>query len=84
YEQRRGFLVLLRGPQELKLARGGLKVLAELGVIFELVDAERARTLEPGLNPDTALRAAIHLPQDGLGNCRQFAQRLRAEAEHHG
>lgn len=84
YEQRRGYLVLLRGPQEVKLARAGLKVLAELGVNFELVDGERARAIEPGLNPDTALRAAIHLPQDGVGNCRQFAQRLRAEAERLG
>ncbi|MDE2452746.1 MAG: FAD-dependent oxidoreductase, partial [Burkholderiales bacterium] len=84
YEQARGCLVLLRGERELALARPGLKLLAELGVSFELVDAERARRVEPGLNAGTALRAAIHLPADGVGNCRQFAQLLRGRAEQLG
>ena len=30
------------------------------------------------------LRAAIHLPQDGVGNCRQFAHLLKAEAQQLG
>jgi D-amino-acid dehydrogenase len=84
YEQHDGFMVLLRGAPELALARPGLKLLAELGVEFELVDAEHARALEPGLNADTALRAAVRLPRDGVGNCRQFAQQLKAEAQRLG
>jgi D-amino-acid dehydrogenase len=84
YEQRQGFTVLLRGERELAQARGGLKLLAELGVSFELLDAERTRQLEPALHGDTALRAAIHLPQDGLGNCRQFAHLLKQEAQRRG
>jgi D-amino-acid dehydrogenase len=37
-----------------------------------------AATLEPGTEPvDTALHAAIHLPDDEVGNCRQFAHLLR-------
>ncbi len=84
YEQRSGYLVLLRGVAELAQARGGLKLLAELGVAFELVDADRARRIEPALNPDTPLRAAIHLPHDGVGNCRQFAQLMKAEAQRRG
>ena len=84
YEQRTGFLVLLRGVPELALARHGLKLLAELGVAFELVDADRARAIEPGLNPATPLRAAIHLAHDGVGNCRQFAHLLKAEAQRGG
>jgi D-amino-acid dehydrogenase len=84
YEQRNGYLVLLRGEGELALARGGLKLLAELGVGFELVDGARARAIEPGLNAETALRAAIHLPQDGVGNCRQFAHLLKGEAQRRG
>ncbi len=84
YEQRNGYLVLLRGERELAMARGGLKLLAELGVGFELLDATRAHAVEPALHRDTALRAAIHLPADGVGNCRQFAQLLKTAAQRQG
>lgn len=81
YERRQGYMVLLRGAAELKMARTGLKLLAELGVPFELLDADKARAHEPGLNPATPLRAAILLPQDEVGNCRQFAHLLRGKAQ---
>jgi D-amino-acid dehydrogenase len=81
FEQTSGYLVLLRGERELKLARGSLKLLAELGADFHLVSAERARQIEPGLNPATPLHAAVHLPRDEVGNCRQFAHLLRGEAQ---
>ncbi len=84
YEQRSGYLVLLRGERELAQARSGLKLLSELGVGFDLLDAERARAVEPALNPETPLRAAIHLRHDGVGNCRQFAHLLKGEAQRHG
>jgi D-amino-acid dehydrogenase len=84
YEQASGYLILLRSGAELKLARPGLKLLAELGVSFHLVDAAKARAIEPGLNPDTQLQAAVHLPNDEVGNCRQFAHLLRTEAQRLG
>jgi D-amino-acid dehydrogenase len=84
YEQEPGFVVLLRGERELKAAQSGLALLRELGASHELVDARRCREIEPGLNPATPLRAAIHLPQDGVGNCRQFAHLLKAEAQRLG
>lgn len=80
YEQSSGYMVLLRSAQELTLARPGLKLLAELGTSFHLIDGAKARLVEPGLNPQTPLHAAVHLPNDGVGNCRQFAQLLRGEA----
>lgn len=80
YERAQGFLVLLRTPRDVELARGGLKLLAELGVTFRLVGADRARAIEPGLNGATALHAAIHLPDDTVGNCRQFTLALKDEA----
>ena len=83
-EQAQGYLVLLRTPRDLVLARGSLKLLAELGVNFHLVDGARARGIEPGLNPDTPLHAAVHLPHDEVGNCRQFAHLLRGEAQRLG
>ena len=39
-----------------------------------MLDAAQCRTVEPGLTPIAALFAGIHLPQDEVGNCRQFAQ----------
>jgi D-amino-acid dehydrogenase len=84
YEQTRGLLVLLRGERDLKLARAGIKLLHEMGVRFELLDAERCRRAEPALNPEAELRAAIHLPLDGAGNCRQFAHLLKGEAQQRG
>lgn len=84
YEQDRGYLVLLRGPKELAQAQASLKLLAELGATHRLVDAAEARQLEPGLNPEMALEAAVHLPHDQVGNCRQFAHLLRAEAQRLG
>ncbi|NRF68590.1 D-amino acid dehydrogenase [Aquincola sp. S2] len=84
YEQSSGYLVLLRSQQDLVLARTSLKLLAELGVSFHLIDAAKARLLEPGLNPQTPLHAAVHLPNDSVGNCRQFAHLLRGEAQRLG
>lgn len=83
-ERAQGHLVLLRRDPDLRRARAGIKLMSELGVPFELLDAERARLREPGLNEATPLRAAIHLPRDGVLNCRQFAHALKAQAQHLG
>ncbi len=84
FEQADGVLVLLRHERELKARRAMLARLPDLGVAFELVDAARAREIEPALHAATPLRAAIHLPQDAVGNGRQFAHRLKAEAVRRG
>ena len=80
YEQASGYTVLLRSERETKAAQRGLDFLRELGVAHELADPARCRQIEPALNPAMPLHAAIHLPQDGVGNCRQFAHLLKAEA----
>ena len=84
YEQGRGLLVLLRSEQEVTQARASLKLLAELGVTFHLIDGAGCRRVEPALSEATALKAGIHLPDDEVGNCRQFAVLLRAEAQRRG
>jgi len=81
HEQSSGYLVLLRRAQELKGARTHLKLLAELGVKFHLLDGTQARLIDPGLNPDLALHSAVHLPDAEVGNCRQFAHLLRGQAQ---
>jgi D-amino-acid dehydrogenase len=84
YEQAPGMTVLLRSERDLALARGSIKLLAELGVNFHLIDAARAREIEPGLSSETPLHAALHLPNAEVGNCRQFAHLLRGEAQRRG
>lgn len=84
YEQADGYMVLLRTEPELKASKASLDLLAELGVAHHVVDGEQARQLEPALNPTAKLHAAIHLPQDGVGNCRQFAHLIKAEAQRLG
>ncbi|HET7526664.1 MAG TPA: D-amino acid dehydrogenase [Burkholderiaceae bacterium] len=84
YEQDKGLLVLLRTPRDLALARPGVKLLAELGVNCHVVEAARARQLEPGLHADTPLHAALHLPDEEVGNCRQFAHLLKQHAQQRG
>lgn len=84
FEQRPGHLVLLRGAAELKAAQAGLAQLRAWGVAHELADEARCRAIEPGLNEATALHAGICFAQDGMGNCRQFAHLLKAEAQRLG
>ena len=81
YERSPGYLVLLRSEKERKLAQPGLQVLRDAGVAFHEVDAATARSIEPALNQDTRFFGAIHLPDDEVGNCRQFALMLRRQAE---
>jgi D-amino-acid dehydrogenase len=40
--------------------------------------------VEPALNPQTALHGAIHLADDEVGNCRQFALLLKTELQNRG
>ena len=84
YEQASGVTVLLRSDRELERARPGIKLLSEMGIPFELLDADRTRHIEPCLSDSTPLRASIHLAQDGVGNCRQFAHLLKVEAQRLG
>lgn len=84
FDRSTGYLVLLRGERDQRLVQPGLALLRELGVAFHEVTAEEARQIEPALHPHTPLAGAIHLPQDEVGNCRQFAVILRDAAEQLG
>lgn len=77
YEQGRGALVLLRDQAEIAQVRRGLALLADAGLEFHVVDAEQCRRIEPALEQATALKAGVHHPDAGLGNCRQFALQLK-------
>lgn len=81
YERSDGYLVLLRSKRERKLVQPGLEVLRSAGSVFREIDADEARRIEPALSTDTELTGAIHLPEDEVANCRQFALLLKREAE---
>jgi D-amino-acid dehydrogenase len=84
YERAEGYLVLLRGARDAERARPSLSLLNEAGVRYQMLDASQCRDIEPGLNAEADLFGGIHLPQDEVGNCRQFALLLREEAERLG
>ena len=84
YEQSRGYLVLLRGAREVDAAQPVLSLLGELGVRHAVLDRAGCLDVEPGLSAATSLAAGIHLPDDGVGNCRQFAHLLRQQAQRDG
>jgi D-amino-acid dehydrogenase len=84
YDRSIGYMVLLRGEKDRKLVQPGLEVLREAGVAFKEIDADQARAIEPAISPDTPFVGAVHLPQDGVGNCRQFALLLKNEAQSRG
>jgi D-amino-acid dehydrogenase len=77
YDRADGYMVLLRSAKDHALVQPSLQVLRDAGVGFKELDAKAARLVEPALNPDTAFHGAIHLPDDEVGNCRQFALMLK-------
>jgi D-amino-acid dehydrogenase len=84
YERSDGYLVLLRTAKDLAMVQPGLASLAELKTRFETLDAAQCRVVEPGLNVEAELHAGIYLPDDEVGNCRQFSHLLRGEAQRMG
>ncbi len=84
FERTLGVLLLVRSAREQAALQPGLQLLRQLGIPFQELSPEQARTVEPALNQDTAFHSAIHLPHDEAGNCRQFAQMLKTQAQAHG
>jgi D-amino-acid dehydrogenase len=81
FERNDGLMVLLRSAKDSALMQPNLQVLREAGVPFKEVNAEEARLIEPALNPDSAFSGAVHLPNDEVGNCREFTLLLKAESQ---
>ncbi len=81
YDRSVGYMVLLRSEKDRKLVQPGLQVLRDAGVAFKEIGPDEARVIEPAINPDTPFTGAVHLPQDEVGNCRQFALLLKNEAQ---
>lgn len=77
YDRVDDYTVLLRSEQDSRLVQPSLQVLRDAGVAFSEINAEDVRKIEPAINPDTEFLGGIHLPNDEVANCRQFALLLR-------
>ncbi len=84
YERSDGYMVLLRSEKDNQGVQPGLQVLRDAGVTFQELNPAGARKIESALNPDTAFFGAVYLPEDEVGNCRQFALMLKNEAQRMG
>ena len=82
YDRSPGYTVLLRSEKDRRLAQPGLQLLRDAGVAFSEVNADGVRKIEPAINPDTEFAGGIHLPDDEVANCRQFALLLKDKARH--
>ena len=80
YDGSPGYTVLLRSEKDSRLVQSGLQVLRDAGVTFSEINADAVRKIEPALNPDTEFLGGIHLPNDEVANCRQFALLLKDKA----
>lgn len=81
FEASQGLLLLLRSEKDHERAQAELQQWQEVGVVGADISAAQAYALEPALNTKTPLVAAIHLANDGIANCRQFALLLRRKAQ---
>jgi D-amino-acid dehydrogenase len=81
YEQTQGYNLIYRDTKAWEQAQLALPHLSALGIAHQLLNREELLGVEPALEISTALAGAIHLPQDQVANCRQFAMAVRDEAE---
>ena len=84
FDRAQGYTVLLRSAKDAAMVQPSLQVLKDAGVPFNVIDPAAARVIEPALNPETPFHSAVHLPQDEVGNCRQFALMLKDIARSQG
>ena len=61
-----------------------LSTLKANSVSFSELTPSQAIKIEPSLGLSEPIHCAIYLPEDGAGNCRQFALLLRAQAQKNG
>lgn len=81
YEQQAGALLLLSTAAQAAAVRRAIDDQAEGSQGLEWLEADAARALEPGLSPDWPLKAAARLPAAMVGNGRQLAHLLKAQAQ---
>ena len=59
-------------------------MLDQIGVRHKKLTADECRALEPGMDPQATLHAAVHMPDEGASNSREFAHRIKQHAQRQG
>ena len=84
FENRRlGTLQLFRSQKEIDQAAKDMRVLADFGVPFELLDASGCLHQEPALALQ-GIAGGLYLPHDATGDCRLFTLNLAKMCEQAG
>jgi D-amino-acid dehydrogenase len=81
HEQTAGLNIFLRTEAEKDEAQKLQATLTATGLPHQWLDETACRKLENALNPDTPLAAALHLPGEHAGNCRQFSLLMKKACE---
>jgi D-amino-acid dehydrogenase len=81
FERTSGYLQLYRREADLRKAQPALELLGDYGPAFQVLDAEAARAIEPGLSPNADLAGALYLPEGEAGNCPLFTKQLKLRAQ---
>ncbi len=84
FERSSGVTVVSRSAADTQRMLSAAAVLDQIGVRHRRLTADECRSLEPGLSPSAALHAALHLPDEGAGNSREFAHLIKQHAQRHG
>ncbi len=81
-ERSKGTLQLFRTQKQLDAIAKDIEVLAKDGVPFEVLDAARCVSVEPGLAPVRhKIVGGLRLPNDETGDCYKFTNELAKRAE---
>lgn len=84
YETTSGLTVLIRSAHNRERLDPYVRWLEATGLAHQIGDAAFGLSKEPALNRSTPLHTAIHLPTDGVGNCRQFTGALKHAVQERG
>lgn len=83
-EAARGHIVLLRHASQLPGAKTAYEALRAQGHAAQWLSADECRAMEPGLETEARLSAAILFPGDEAANCRQLAHLMKEACERMG
>lgn len=84
FEGSDGHLLILRTEANYKAFQATIASLRASGVVLRELQPADITTIEPSFNPEEPIHSAIHLPNDSVGNCRQFGLLLKAAAQQLG
>ena len=84
HDRSHGMLVLLRSGQDADKAAADVAALRQHGQAVRELSEDQARALEPALNPEMPLAAALQFDGTAVGNCREWALLMRQHAQRLG